>query len=41
MAHTSGKAKLFFLLLYSSDSAYVPENVGFVVHTTPRGQIFL
>jgi len=34
VAHTSGNAKLFFLLLYSSDFAYVSENVGFVVDTT-------
>jgi hypothetical protein len=41
MADTSGNAKLFFLLLYSSDSAYVSENVGFVVDTTAVGQMFL
>jgi hypothetical protein len=41
MAHTLGNAKLFFLLLYSSDSAYVSENVEFVVDTAAEGQMFL
>jgi len=41
MAHTSDNAKLCFLLLYSSDSDYVSENVGFVVDTTAGGQMFL
>jgi hypothetical protein len=41
MAHTWGNAKAIFPPFYSSDSAYVSENVGFVVDVTAGGKMFL